>query len=108
MAYGGKHMPIYEYRCDACATTFERFYRTAPSGAEAACPACSGPARRLLSTFARPRGAAPGPDDPEHPAPPAGGDGHGHGHSHGFGGHGHGHSHGPGGHSHDALHGHSH
>lgn len=91
-------MPIYEYRCDACERTFEKFQRTAGAG-EAACPTCNAPGRRLLSTFARPRGATPGPDDPEHPGPPegAGDHGHDHGHSHGFGGH-----------SHDALHGHSH
>ena len=94
-------MPIYEYRCDGCANTFEKFFRSAGGGQDAACPTCGQPARRLLSTFARPRGASPGPDDPEHPGPPGGG--HDHGDDHG-----HGHSHGFGGHSHDALHGHSH
>ena len=88
-------MPIYEYRCDACQRTFEKFHRSATAEARAECPECGAPARRLLSIFAQPRGAAPGPDDPEHPGPPAGESDHGH--DHGFGGH-----------SHDALHGHSH
>ena len=93
-------MPVYEYRCDACERTFEKFHRTAGPG-DVACPTCGGGTRRLLSTFARPRGAEPGPDHPEHPGPPADG-------GHDQSGFGHGHSHGPGGHSHDALHGHSH
>lgn len=86
-------MPIYEYRCDACDSQFERFQRSAAGGDGTACPRCGGGARRLLSTFARPRGAAPGPDHPEHPAPPPAPEGHshGHGHSHGPGGHGHAH-----------------
>lgn len=100
----GAYVPIYEYRCDNCERTFEKFQRSA-AGDGAACPTCARPARRLLSTFALPRGAAPGPDDPEHPGPPSPAGGHDHGHGHG---HGHGHSHGLGGHSHDALHGHPH
>ncbi len=98
-------MPIYEYRCDACQTSFEKFHRSAAGTAGADCPTCGQPARRLLSTFARPRGAQPGPDDPAHPGPPEPAGGHDHGQSHGFG---HGHSHDAGGHSHDALHGHPH
>jgi putative FmdB family regulatory protein len=90
-------MPIYEYHCNNCDATFERFHRSAAVDSEIACPTCGRASRRRLSTFARPRGATPGPDHPEHPAPPAGADGHDHGHSHG-----------PGGHGHDALHGHQH
>src|SRR5581483_1481037 len=93
-------MPVYEYRCDACATTFEKFHRTVASADTVTCNSCGAAVRRLMSTFVAPRGAAPGPDSDEHPAPPGGDD-----HT-GFGGHGH--SHGPGGHSHADLHGHSH
>jgi putative FmdB family regulatory protein len=106
-------MPIYEYRCDGCAQTFEKFYRSPAAAGDTTCPTCGRPARRLMSAFAHPRGATPGPDDPDHPGPPGAGDDHGY--PHGFGGHGHGHSHGPGGHSHgpgalshDTLHGHRH
>lgn len=82
-------MPIYEFRCDGCGASFEKFYRAAAPDAGAACPSCGQPGRRTLSAFATPRGAAPGPDSPEHPAPPEPAGGHGHGHSHGPGGHSH-------------------
>ncbi len=84
-------MPIYEYRCADCSATFEKFTRSAATAGEAPCPTCGRPAARMLSTFARPRGAQPGPDHPEHPAPPAPAADHGHSH---------GHAHGPGGHTH--------
>jgi putative FmdB family regulatory protein len=88
-------MPIYEFRCDACASTFEKFQRTAGGDSTAPCPACGAPAGRQLSLFATPRGASSesAPSD----MPDLGGGDFGMGHDHG---HGHGHSHGPGGHSH--------
>ena len=43
-------MPIYEYRCRACAHTFETLVRT---GDAPACPACGvGDLERMLSLFA--------------------------------------------------------
>lgn len=41
-------MPIYEYRCDACGTDFERYLATAATAV--ACPTCSsGDVKRKLS-----------------------------------------------------------
>jgi putative FmdB family regulatory protein len=50
-------MPIYEYRCDDCAQSFETFVR--PGHPEdAACPDCAGAhIHRELSVFASGRGA---------------------------------------------------
>jgi len=48
-------MPIYEYRCDGCATTFEALV---PAGRadSAVCASCQGTSvRRLLSVFSAPR-----------------------------------------------------
>jgi putative FmdB family regulatory protein len=78
-------MPIYEYRCTACATQFEELVR----GFEApvACPGCgSADAERLLSTFAGVGGRSSAM--PEHPrlvgaaAGGCGGGGCGCGHRH--------------------------
>jgi len=91
-------VPIYEYRCEQCGVTFEKFYRSAAMAGEALCPSCGRPGRRLLSLFSRPRGAQPGPGESEREG--TGGE-HGHDHDHG-------HDHGFGGHSHEALHGHHH
>lgn len=88
-------MPIYEFRCDACASTFEKFQRTA-GAANATCPSCGAQARRLLSLFAVPRGAsAESGRTGEGEESGFGGHDHdhGHSHSHGFGGHDHGHGH---------------
>jgi putative FmdB family regulatory protein len=93
---GDDTMPIYEYRCDACSGSFEKFQRSAGGDGTAPCPNCGATANRKLSMFAAPRGASPETGHPEAPPPPA--DMGGHGHSHGPGGHSH--SHGPGGHSH--------
>ena len=87
-------MPIYEYRCEHCGVTFEKFYRSAAAAGDAACPSCGRPGRRLLSLFSRPRGAQPGSEEGERERA---GDEHDHEHEHEFGGH-----------SHGALHGHHH
>jgi putative FmdB family regulatory protein len=73
-------MPIYEYRCEACAERFEELVRG--PGASVACPGCGGTqVERLISTFA----GVGGRQDtalPQHPrfSQPAGGCGCGHGH----------------------------
>jgi putative FmdB family regulatory protein len=90
----GEHVPIYEYRCEHCGVTFEKFYRSAAAAGDAACPSCGRPGRRLLSLFSRPRGAQPGSEEGERERA---GDEHDHEHEHEFGGH-----------SHGALHGHHH
>lgn len=42
-------MPLYEYRCDACETTFERIQKFSdPPVAE--CPTCGGPVHKLVSS----------------------------------------------------------
>jgi putative FmdB family regulatory protein len=53
-------MPLYDFRCDACAGEFEAL---AAPGAGAPCPACGSSARRLFRPIAPPariglRGAA--------------------------------------------------
>jgi len=89
-------VPIYEYRCEHCGVTFEKFFRSAAAAGEAACPSCGRPGRRLISLFSRPRGAQPGSDEGERERTS---DEHEHddNHDHDFGGH-----------SHSALHGHHH
>ena len=45
-------MPIYEYRCEACATVFEDFVMSAGSDEKPACPECGSPeTKRLVSSF---------------------------------------------------------
>jgi putative FmdB family regulatory protein len=44
-------MPIYEYRCSQCDTTFSRLQAIGQSDGKLACPECGGEARRILSTF---------------------------------------------------------
>lgn len=46
----GEHMPIYEYRCDACSNVFEEWHRHADDIAEVACPECTKQAHRLISS----------------------------------------------------------
>ncbi len=51
-------MPVYEYRCGACGTEFERYLST--GSAPVACPSCaSAEVRRTLSVVAIRGGAAP-------------------------------------------------
>ena len=46
-------MPIYEYRCTRCDTTFARLQRVGQGSDEVRCPNCESPdVERLLSTFA--------------------------------------------------------
>jgi len=46
-------MPLYEYRCPACAERFELLQRVGASAASTECPRCGGGAvERQFSTFA--------------------------------------------------------
>jgi putative FmdB family regulatory protein len=45
-------MPIYEYRCQSCDTSFEQRRPASESGLTATCPAGHPGARRRLSVFA--------------------------------------------------------
>ncbi len=65
-------MPIYEYRCSACDTVFERLVRR---DTQVACPSCeSARVAKVISLPARPAGAA-GPADYSSLGPPKGGGG---------------------------------
>jgi putative FmdB family regulatory protein len=44
-------MPIYEYRCTQCDTTFSRLQPIGHGSNELTCPECAGKAKRILSTF---------------------------------------------------------
>lgn len=44
-------MPTYEYECDKCGTTFERFQRITEDPVKK-CPECGGPVRRLIGAGA--------------------------------------------------------
>ncbi len=49
-------MPIYEYRCNACARTFAFLYGVSRDSRDPACPACQGKdLTRLMSRVARVR-----------------------------------------------------
>ena len=45
-------MPIYEYTCPDCGSTFELLRPLSQADQDAACPSCHKPARRKMSTFA--------------------------------------------------------
>lgn len=45
-------MPIYEYRCPACADLFEKRASFSENSRETDCPGCGAQASKLLSTFA--------------------------------------------------------
>lgn len=46
-------MPIYEYRCPSCATSFERFERVGSTATDICCPNCQREgATRIPSRFA--------------------------------------------------------
>jgi putative FmdB family regulatory protein len=46
-------MPLYEYRCEKCGKTFEKFRRMSEADQKTECPFCSSQdAERQLSTFA--------------------------------------------------------
>lgn len=45
-------MPIFEYQCEACHTTFERLILSSQSGVAPDCPHChSAKTAKLFSTF---------------------------------------------------------
>jgi putative FmdB family regulatory protein len=45
-------MPIYEYRCEACAKEFETMRPLSEAANPAQCPDCGAPAQKLPSVFA--------------------------------------------------------
>lgn len=47
-------MPMYEYRCDSCGNSFERYSagKTGESGAEACARCGKGTVKKVFSTFA--------------------------------------------------------
>lgn len=46
-------MPLYEYRCDDCGATFEKFVRSFSSNGDIECPECaSEEVSRAFSSFA--------------------------------------------------------
>ena len=45
-------MPVYEYRCADCASTFERLVPMSADGGPTPCPECGGRSDKQLSTFA--------------------------------------------------------
>jgi len=45
-------MPIYEYVCPECDTTFEKMRSLSQSDQPCECPSCKAEARRKLSVFA--------------------------------------------------------
>jgi putative FmdB family regulatory protein len=54
-------MPIYEYKCEACAETFEKFRRMQDNDADVRCPKCdSERVERKYSAFAT-SGCSPKP-----------------------------------------------
>ena len=64
-------MPIYDYRCTACGTEFERLVR---SETRVSCPECNGRRlERLMSLTARPAGAGEPADFSRLGPPPGGG-----------------------------------
>ncbi len=65
-------MPLYEYRCPTCESTFELRRPMAESGAEATCPDGHRGATRVLSVFAAVGAGAPGASASP-PATPCGG-----------------------------------
>ena len=57
-------MPVYEYFCQQCRSTFEQLERSASVAQAVRCPAGHADARRLISVFAAPREAAGGSATP--------------------------------------------
>ena len=47
-------MPVYEYRCADCASTFEKLVPMSADGGPTPCPECGGRSEKLLSMFAAP------------------------------------------------------
>jgi len=58
-------MPIFEYQCTRCGTTFEQFTQRAKDGQVPACRRCGADrAERVLSVFAGQAGAGSGCGSP--------------------------------------------
>lgn len=54
-------MPLFEYICDECETTFEKLVRSSTTQSDIICPTCSsGHVHKKLSTFATSTGASSG------------------------------------------------
>lgn len=53
-------MPVYEYRCADCASTFEKLVPMSANGAPSECPDCGGRSDKLLSMFAAHGSERPG------------------------------------------------
>ncbi|MEI7925126.1 MAG: FmdB family zinc ribbon protein [Chloroflexota bacterium] len=82
-------MPIYPFRCDACAVEFEVTRKASAAAEPAACPACGGATRRIFTAIGRAGASSKGGDAS---GGTSGGWSHG-GHAHAAGSAGH--SHGP-------------
>lgn len=55
-------MPLYEYHCDSCGTTFEKLRRFQDADTPLPCPECeSDHVERVLSSFATGGGCGPAP-----------------------------------------------
>jgi putative FmdB family regulatory protein len=65
-------MPVYEYRCAACAATYEKLVRHADRADAVPCPTCGGEGTRLLSLVAA-RGRGADDASPTPAAMPSGG-----------------------------------
>lgn len=50
-------MPLYEYRCEACARRFEAYKRFTERSEDETCPSCGGRARRETISLFGARGA---------------------------------------------------
>jgi putative FmdB family regulatory protein len=58
-------VPIFEYECRSCRSSFEEFVRSADQHGNVACPQCGGSdVQRKLSVFAARQGAEPQRDLP--------------------------------------------
>lgn len=86
-------MPIYPFRCDACAAEFEVTRKASAASEPAACPACGGKTKRIFTAIGRAGASAKvGDSGGGSSGGAAGGWSHG-GHTHAAGSAGH--SHGP-------------
>ena len=45
-------MPLYEYMCTSCESSFDKLMRMSAADDAVSCPECGGQARRKLSLFA--------------------------------------------------------
>jgi putative FmdB family regulatory protein len=55
-------MPIYEYNCQACGESFEKFVRSIQASGQVTCPACGGQqVKKSFSVFGTARSSGPSP-----------------------------------------------